>query len=134
MVDVQINIKSKIILLIDGLEAISVKECTQVSRGIAAWLEEQDFIKETYTLEVSTAGAEAELKNPLQFRKHIGREVKVCLKEGENFQGILKGISNEVLILEVSKKEKGMKMKTFESLQKISNIQSITVVISFKEK
>ncbi len=134
LVDVQINIKSKIVLLIDGLEPILVKDCTKVSRSISPWLDEQDFIKEAYTLEVSSVGADAVLKNPLQFGKHIDREILIVLKNGESLQGILKKVSQENLTLLISKKEKGKKIEVFEHYIPSQNIESIQVIISFKEK
>jgi len=133
-VDVQINIKSKIVLLIDGLRPILVKDCSLISRSISLWLDEQDFIKDAYTLEVSSVGADAVLKNPFQFFKHIGREVKLDLKNGDKNQGVLKAIEAEELLLEIQKKEKGKKKEVLEEKIPLSEIDSMTVVLSFKEK
>jgi ribosome maturation factor RimP len=133
LVEVQVNIKSKIVLLIDGIEPISVKDCTRISRELSVWLDEQDFISDAYTLEVSSVGADSVLKNPLQFFKHLGREVKLETSQGETLQGLLSKIDSENLILQIPKKEKGKKKEIIETLIPLDKVISITVVISFKE-
>ena len=120
--------------MIDGLNPIAVKDCTRVTREISEWLDEQDFLPEAYTLEVSSVGADAVLKNPIQFYKHVGREIKVQVEGGESFQGILAKIESEALILQITKKEKGKKKEVLDTEIPLDKVLSIEVVISFKEK
>ena len=119
--------------MIDGIEPIAVKDCTRVSRELSVWLDEQDFIPDAYTLEVSSVGADSVLKNPLQFFKHVGREIKVETSEGEKVQGILTRIDSETLFLSVKNKEKGKKREVLECIIPIDKVLSITVILSFKE-
>jgi len=121
------------VLLIDGIEPIAVKDCTRVSRELSVWLDEQDFIPDAYTLEVSSVGADSVLKNPLQFFKHVGREIKVETSEGEKVQGVLTRIESETLFLSVKNKEKGKKREVLECIIPIDKVLSITVILSFKE-
>lgn len=133
LVEVQINMKSKVILLIDGIEPISVKDCTRVSREISVWLDEQDFLPDAYTLEVSSVGADSVLKNPLQFYKHIGREIKLETSEGETLQGILSKIESDILTLNIKIKEKVKKGNVLVKEIPLTQIISLEVVLSFKE-
>ena len=64
---------------IDKQGGVSIEDCEAVSRPLSDKLDEADPIEGSYTLEVSSAGADRALKKPEQFRQFIGTEVEVKL-------------------------------------------------------
>lgn len=66
-------------IYIDKEGGVSIEDCEAVSRPLSDRLDEVDPIEGSYTLEVSSAGADRALKKPEQFRQFIGTEVEVKL-------------------------------------------------------
>ena len=69
---------------IDNDEGVSIDQCELVSRALDKALDEADPIDESYILEVSSAGAERQLRRPSDFEKFIGRQVAVKLYGAKN--------------------------------------------------
>ena len=64
---------------IDRAEGISITHCEAVARPLSEILDESDPIEASYTLEISSAGADRALKRPEHFTQFIGSEVEVRL-------------------------------------------------------
>jgi len=64
---------------IDKPEGISISDCETVSRALSEALDESDPIEGSYTLEVSSAGADRVLKKPAHFSAFLGTMVDVKL-------------------------------------------------------
>ena len=83
---------------IDNDEGVSIDQCELVSRALDKALDEADPIDESYILEVSSAGAERQLRRPSDFEKFIGSQVAVKLysvREGrKEHVGLLAGYSD----------------------------------------
>ncbi len=62
---------------IDKAGGVSIDDCEAVSRALDPVLDEYDPIPTSYTFEVSSAGAERELKRPGDFERFMGSEVEV---------------------------------------------------------
>lgn len=60
-----------------GSGTVGVEDCTVVSRGLEAWLDELDVVPERYVLEVSTPGVERPLRRPRDFHRFAGNRVAV---------------------------------------------------------
>ena len=58
---------------------MSIDDCEAVSRPLSDALDEADPIEGSYTLEVSSAGADRVLKKPEHFQRFCGEEVEVRL-------------------------------------------------------
>ena len=58
---------------------ISIDDCETFHRAIDPLLDEADPIEGSYTLEVSSAGADRALKKPEHFRQFMGSEVEIKL-------------------------------------------------------
>ena len=80
---------------IDKAGGVSIDDCEAVARPLSDALDEADPIEGSYTLEVSSAGADRALKKPEHFRQFLGEQVDVKLyraREGrKEFAGYLKG-------------------------------------------
>ena len=83
---------------IDSDGGVDIDQCEAVSRELDPMLDEADPIQESYTFEVSSAGAERELKRPGDFERFIGSTVAVKLyspKDGRKEHiGVLRGYSD----------------------------------------
>lgn len=79
---------------IDKAEGVSINDCETFSRAMDPILDEADPIEGSYVFEVSSAGAERELKRPSDFERFLGSSVEVKLYKGVDgrklFTGILK--------------------------------------------
>ena len=64
---------------IDKAGGVSIEDCEAVSRPLSDKLDELDPIEGSYTLEVSSAGADRPLKKPEHFAQFMGAEVEVRL-------------------------------------------------------
>ena len=80
---------------IDKPGGVSINDCEAVSRALSDALDEKDPIEGSYTLEVSSAGADRVLKKPAHFAFCMGSQVDVKLyspRDGKKeFTGILSG-------------------------------------------
>lgn len=86
LVNMKITPDNRIFVDIDGDEGINIDDCIVVSRAIENQLnrEEEDF-----ELNVSSAGADAPLKMPRQYRRHMGRTLSVEAFDGTIYEGEL---------------------------------------------
>ncbi len=62
---------------------ISLDDCERVSRVAAPLLDQAGLIRDSYTLEVSSPGAERQLRNPAEYERFVGRKVNVRYRSGE---------------------------------------------------
>ena len=85
-------------IYIDKEGGVDILDCEKVSRALSDLLDEADPIEGSYTLEVSSAGAERPLKRPGDFQRFMGSPVAVKLYKAQGgrkeFAGILAGYDN----------------------------------------
>lgn len=84
---------------IDKEGGVSIDDCEAVSRPLSDKLDEVDPIEGSYTLEISSAGADRALKKPEHFRQFMGAEVECRLyrpRDGrKEHVGVLTGYDEE---------------------------------------
>ncbi|NLF34498.1 MAG: ribosome maturation factor RimP [Clostridiales bacterium] len=89
---------------IDKEGGVSIDDCEAVSRPLSDALDQADPIEGSYTLEVSSAGADRVLKKPAHFAACLGREVDVKLyraREGKKtLTGTLDGYDGGVITID----------------------------------
>ena len=88
---------------IDKPGGIGVDDCETVSRRLSDLLDEQDFIEESYILEVSSPGLGRPLKKDKDFERNMGKLVEIRtyrpIEKQKEFCGILTAYdSNSVTI------------------------------------
>ena len=66
-------------IYIDSPKGIDLNDCEKVSNEINDMLDEADYIKEQYYLEVSSAGIERILRKDKHLEQNIGKKVEVRL-------------------------------------------------------
>ena len=64
---------------IDKEGGFTVDDCEMVSRRLSDWLDKEDFIDDSYILEVSSPGLGRPLKKEKDYVRSMGREVEVRL-------------------------------------------------------
>ena len=96
-------------LYLDKDGGVDILDCENVSRRVSDLLDEADPIEGSYIFEVSSAGAERQLKRPGDFEKFMGSPV--LLKTYQNrdgrkeFPGVLKEYDGGAVVLEMGKQE-----------------------------
>jgi len=109
VVDMQLWAKGKRTLLrvfIDKEGGITLDNCETFSRRLEALLDVEDPITSPYTLEVSSPGLDRPLKNFKDFKKNLGKLVRIVTKEKVNnqsfFVGRLEGANDQSLRLSLT--------------------------------
>ncbi|MCF0121602.1 MAG: ribosome maturation factor RimP [Oscillospiraceae bacterium] len=91
---------------IDCEGGVNIDQCEAVSRELDPLLDERDPIPDSYTFEVSSAGAERPLKRPSDFERFMGSLIEVKLykaKDGrKEYVGNLAAYDNGAVTVSVS--------------------------------
>ena len=86
---------------VDRMDGITVDECARLSRGIADVLDTHDPISGRYVLEVSSPGLDRPLKSDRDYKRAVGRTVKVILDGGRVLVGQLLRFDGPEVVLAV---------------------------------
>lgn len=97
-------------VFIDSEQGISHCDCSRVSGALDPVLEEGDYFKQSYILEVSSPGLDRLLKKKKDFERFKGKKIKLKTKtlinNQKTFRGLLKGLNNEdKVMVELNKGE-----------------------------
>lgn len=88
---------------IDKEGGISVDDCEIISRQLSDWLDEKDFISESYILEVSSPGLGRPLKKEKDFARSVGSEVELklyrALNKQKDFTGVLESYDKDTVTI-----------------------------------
>ena len=89
---------------IDKENGITVDDCVLVSRALSDLLDQNDFISDSYILEVSSPGLGRQLKKDKHFERSLGEEVEVklykALNKKKEYAGLLKAFDAVNITLE----------------------------------
>ena len=93
-------------IFIDNEKGIDLNDCEKVTNSISDILDEADYIKEQYFLEVSSPGIERVLKKNKHLQQNIGKEIEIKLfKKDENgkkeYIGILEKFNDNNITLNI---------------------------------
>ena len=93
-------------IYIDKDGGVNIADCEAVSRAMDEILDREDPVPESYVFEVSSAGAERELKRERDFQKFLGAHVELRLYkpvEGQKiFTGQLTAYDNGAVTMETA--------------------------------
>mgnify|MGYP001445770600 FL=1 len=93
--------RSQLQIMAEPIETrgMTVEDCAQISRQLAAVLDVEDLISEAYQLEVSSPGMDRPLTRPADFVRFAGELAKVTLlqmRDGQKrFRGRLGGMDED---------------------------------------
>jgi len=132
LVDVSISDSYKILITLDGDNGVTLQDCIDISRAVEHNLdrEEQDF-----SLEVASTGVSTPLKLVRQFKKNIGRTLKVKTTT-ETIEAVLEQANEETITLSWTSREPkkiGKGKETVEHKREIpyTDIKEAIVIIIF---
>ena len=101
-------------LYIDKEGGITVNDCEAISRPLSDMLDVEDYIEESYILEVSSPGLGRPLKKDKDFKRHLGDEVEIRLfrpvDRKKEWEGILTAYDDHTVTIETEDGEE----KVFE--------------------
>ncbi len=111
IVDINLSGSGKRVILritLDKEGGITLDDCEVFSRRLEGLLDVEDPLKGPYTLEVSSPGLDRPLKRINDFKKSIGKLVRIITKERINnqtfFVGRLEDVRDSSIILSTTKK------------------------------
>ena len=106
------------IMLDKDNKGIEIAECATVSTTISAILDVNDPIENEYNLEVSSPGINRPLTRRKDFKVWEGYGVKIKTSEiidhRKNFKGILRGVKNDEVLLEITEGTIGLEFDWVE--------------------
>lgn len=120
----------KVLVIIDGDEGVSIDDCAEVSRKLSKALDETEWSERHYVLEVSTPGLDQPLRSVRQYRKNIGRNLKVKTHDA-SLEGMLREVDDIGIVIEETLGG-GKKKETKEVRIPFDVIEKALVLISFK--
>lgn len=135
IVEMSISASNSIRVEIDSAFGnVAIEDCISVSRNIEHNLdrEEQDF-----ELQVSSPGLDKPFRVVQQYKKNVGREVKLTPVNGVKLEGVLKSADDNGVVIETTRKERleGKKKKVTvveEHPFNYDEIKETKIVITFK--
>lgn len=134
LIDLHIDDQSRVQVVLDGDDGVSLEQCIKVSRHIEHQLnrEVHDF-----SLEVSSAGATHPLQMVRQYKKNIGRKLAVHTTDNDNFKATLTQADDDQITLEWKAREpkpigKGKHTVVKQLQVPYNQIEKATVQIQFK--
>ena len=114
-------------IFIDSKNGIDLDDCEKVNNEIMEDLDNANYIKEQYFLEVSSPGIERILRKEKHLEQNIGNEIVIKLfkkdEEGKKeYQGILKKYTEQDIIIEDNEnKQKQINRKNISQIKTVYN-------------
>ena len=124
LVEIVTKKNDKVEVYIDSDGSLPIKKCQKVSRFLEKKIEENNWLGEKYTLEVSSPGVGRPLKLKRQYVKNVGRRIKITNEEDEVTEGKLINVEEDLIKVE----EGNGKIKEFQMQQ----IKTAKILVSFK--
>ena len=102
-------------IFIDLPTGISLEDCEKVNDAINDMLDEANYIKEQYFLEVSSPGIERVLRKDKHLQTNLGKEI-VCnlfkpIEKEKQIDGVLQEFDQNKLILKLENKEENVELQ-----------------------
>ena len=134
LIDLHIDDQSRVHVVLDGDNGVSLEQCIKVSRHIEHQLDREVH---DFSLEVSSAGATHPLKMVRQYKKNIGRKLAVHTIDNDNFKATLTHADDDQITLEWKTREpkpigKGKHTVVKQLQVPYNQIEKATVQIQFK--
>lgn len=133
LIDLKITDDNKISVTLDGDSGVNLQDCIDISRVLEHNLDREEV---DFALEVASAGATSPLKLPRQYKKNIGRKVKVVKVSDEVIEANLVDADENAVTLEWKAREPKKVGKGKETVDKkvmlpYTDIKQAVVIITF---
>ena len=124
LVDIVIKKNDKVEVYIDSDINLPIAKCQKVSRFLEMKIEENGWLGEKYTLDVSSPGTDRPLKLKRQYVKNVGRRIRITNLEEETSEGKLIEANQDSISVQVAKDK-------VEEIQ-MDTIKTAKILVSFK--
>jgi ribosome maturation factor RimP len=132
LIDFSISPDNTIKVVIDGDQGVSLQDCMKVSRAIEHNLDRDE---EDFSLEVTSSGAASPIHMPRQYKKNIGRKLKVRTKEDTYEGNLVETLENGIVLTWKAREPKpiGKGKITVQKKKEInfSEIEEAKVILKF---
>ncbi|MFK8295120.1 ribosome assembly cofactor RimP [Capnocytophaga canimorsus] len=133
LIDLSVSADYSVKIVIDGDKGVGIDDCIALSRAIEHNLDREEV---DFSIEVTSFGATEPFVNERQYHKNIGREVEVKTAEGKIYQGVLKNITDQEVLLQTTTREpkpvgKGKITVVKEQKIALNHIKETKVIIKF---
>lgn len=126
LMDVQENHQGDLVrIIVDSENPISIDKIANITRTIRDSEVIDKYFPHGYKMEVTSAGITANLEQPFQFRKNIGRELKLKLIIEDSFK------SMKATLKDVDEKGIFIQMKDEISHINYADIKQAKIIVSF---
>jgi ribosome maturation factor RimP len=131
LVDVTIVPGNNIKVFVDADNGITIDRCTRINRALYNYIEENNlFLNNDFSLEVSSPGLDEPLKLLRQYQKNIGRKVEVMMSDSSIKEGKLLSANSEKITIEEIE-GKGKKAITKETTILNDQVKHTKVQVTF---
>lgn len=133
LIDLVITEDNKVSIILDDDNGVVLQDCIDVSRAIEHKLDEEELL---YSIDVASAGVSLPLKLVRQYKKNIGRNLKVTTSELEKIEAKLTDADDEKITLEWQSREpkkigKGKETVNNKKQVAYTEIKEAIVLVSF---
>ena len=133
LIDLVVTEDNKVSIILDDDKGVILQDCMDVSRSIENSLDKDEHI---YALEVASAGVSTPLKFVRQYKKNVGRNLKITTSDLEKIEAKLTEADDDTITLEWQSREPkkiGKGKETVNNKKEIAylNIKEAIVLISF---
>ncbi len=133
LIDLVITEDNKISITLDDDNGVILQDCIDISRAIESELDKDELL---YSIDVASAGVSLPLKLTRQYKKNVGRNLKVTTSELEKIEAKLTEADDEKITLEWQSREPkkiGKGKETVNNKKQIAyaEIKEAIVLISF---
>lgn len=134
LVDTKVSRDNDIIITIESLDKVTIKNCADLSRIVEKGLDREE---EDFSLTVTSAGLDMPFKVLKQYQKFIGEEVEILPKSGSKFTATLKSANKDQIevsrfIMEKREGKKRAEKTEVTETYNLSDIKSTRPFIKFK--
>ena len=131
LVEIKVKPTNNFKVFLDGDQGITIEKCITYNRALYRKMEEAGFFPDgDFSLEVSSPGLDEPLKLYRQYKKNIGRNVEVLLKDGIKKTGKMIDVLESEIVVEETK-GKNKKKEVLRHNFPFANIKSTKIQTVF---
>ena len=120
LVDVTISSGNEVHIMVDSDTGISINQIVEISRYVESKLDRE---AEDFELSVYSAGLTEPFRLIRQYKKNQDKEIEVLLANGQKLNGLLIGVAEQGIDLEITTKEKLEGSKKKELITRVHHLE-----------
>lgn len=103
LIDIVVDDANKVTIVIDGDNGVNLQDCIDISRSIEAELDREEL---DFSLEVASAGVSTPLRFVRQYKKNIGRTLKIKTESGKIEAELVEADDDKIVLSWTSREPK----------------------------